>query len=88
MKRNFIFAAFSIIVVLELCSFVILVGGSMTNIEYIYDPVNKIAFSYLIDRGYDDWILDDYVIRDWVESIPEKRVSITSLANSYKIIAL
>ena len=60
----------------------------MTNIEYIYDSVNKIAFSHLIDRGYDDWILDDYVIRDWVESIPEKRVSITSLANSYKIIGL
>lgn len=60
----------------------------MTNIEYIYDTVNKIAFSHLIDRGFDDWILDDYVIRDWVESIPEKRISITSLANSYKIIGL
>lgn len=60
----------------------------MTNIEYIYDPVNKIAFSHLIDRGYDDWILDDYVIRDWIESLPERRGSITSLANSYKIIGL
>lgn len=66
-----------------------------SNAQYIrqpvcrlYDPVNKIAFSHLIDRGYDDWILDDYVIRDWVESLPERRVSITSLANSYKIIGL
>ena len=34
MKRNFILAAFSIIIVLGLCSFVILNSGSMTNANH------------------------------------------------------
>ncbi|WP_281514781.1 hypothetical protein [Phocaeicola sartorii] len=58
-----------------------------TGIEYIYDPSSRICFSYFIDEG-DDEVLDIYGIRNWVESLPEKKISIASLANSYKIIGL
>ncbi len=58
-----------------------------TGIEYIYDPSTRICFSYFIDEG-DDEALDIYGIRNWVESLPEKKISIASLANSYKIIGL
>ena len=40
-----------------------------------------------INKG-DDRILDIYGIRNWIESLPEKKISITTLANSYKIIGL
>lgn len=36
----------------------------------------------------DDEVLDVYGIRDWVENLPEKRVTISSLANHYNIIGL
>lgn len=58
-----------------------------TNIQYIYDPHTRICFSYFVDEG-DDEVLDIYGIRGWVESLPEKKISIASLANSYKIIGL
>jgi hypothetical protein len=58
-----------------------------TSIEYIYDPSSRICFSYYIDEG-DDEALDVYGIRSWVESLPERNISIASLANSYKIIGL
>lgn len=58
-----------------------------TSIEYIYDPSTRLCFSYFIDEG-DDEVLDIYGIRDWVESLPVKNISIASLANSYKIIGL
>jgi len=58
-----------------------------TGIEYIYDPSTRLCFSYFIDEG-DDEVLDIYGIRNWVESLPEKKISIASLANSYKIIGL
>lgn len=59
-----------------------------TGIQYIYDKTRKIAFSYLIDDRDGDWILDEYGIRDWVESLPEKSILMATLANSYKIIGL
>lgn len=58
-----------------------------TGIEYIYDPSTRICFSYYIDEG-DDEVLDIYGIRNWVESLPQKNISIASLANSYNIIGL
>lgn len=58
-----------------------------TEIGYIYDPYTRICFSYFIDEG-DDETLGIYGIRNWVESLPEKKISIASLANSYKIIGL
>lgn len=36
----------------------------------------------------DDEVLDIYGIRDWVENLPEKRVTISSIANHYNIIGL
>lgn len=59
-----------------------------TGMEYIYDTKNKTAFSYFTDELDGDWILDDYGIRDWVESLPTKTISMATLANSYTIIGL
>lgn len=58
-----------------------------TSIEYIYDPATRLCFSYYMDDG-DDGVLDIYGIRDWVESLHRKNISIATLANSYKIIGL
>lgn len=59
-----------------------------TGIEYIYDTKNRFAFSHLTDQLDGDWILDDYGIRDWIESLPTKSISMATLANSYMIIGL
>ena len=58
-----------------------------TGIQYIYNPKTHIAFSFYVDED-DDEVLDVYGIRDWVENLPEKRVTISSLANHYNIIGL
>ena len=50
-------------------------------------PATHLCLSYYINKG-DDRILDIYGIRNWIESLPEKKISITTLANSYKIIGL
>ena len=59
-----------------------------TGIEYIYDTSKRIAFSHLTDKIDEDWILDDYGIRDWIESLPVRSISMATLANSYRIIGL
>ena len=59
-----------------------------TGIQYIYDRTNKIAFSHLVDDLDGDWILDEYGIRDWVESLETKSIALATIANSYKIIGL
>lgn len=59
-----------------------------TDIQYIYDSKNKVAFSHLIDNMDGDWILDDYGIRDWIESLSTKSISMATIANSYRIIGL
>lgn len=59
-----------------------------TGMQYIYDKKNRVAFCHLTDNIDGDWILDDYGIRDWVESLPYKSISMAALANSYKIIGL
>lgn len=58
-----------------------------TGIQYIYDKAKRIAFSHIIDDIDEDWILDEYGIRDWVESLPQKSISMATLA-SYTIIGL
>lgn len=58
-----------------------------TGIQYIYDKSKKLAFSHLIDKLDGDWILDEYGIRDWVESLSEKNISMATLA-SYTIVGL
>lgn len=60
----------------------------MTGVQYIYDRNRKIAFSHLTDNVDGDWILDEYGIRDWIESLPTKSISMASIANSYRIIGL
>ena len=59
-----------------------------TGMQYIYDKKKRVAFCHLTDNIDGDWILDDYGIRDWVESLPYKSISMAALANSYKIIGL
>lgn len=59
-----------------------------TGMEYIYDTTQRIALSHLTDKIDGDWILDDYGIRDWVESLPIKSISMATIANSYTIIGL
>lgn len=59
-----------------------------TGLHFIYDKSQKIAFSYLVDDLDGDWILDEYGIRDWVESLDTKSISLATIANSYKIIGL
>ncbi len=59
-----------------------------TGMHFIYDKSKKIAFSYLVDDLDGDWILDEYGIRDWAESLVVKSISLTTIANSYKIIGL
>ena len=58
-----------------------------SQMRYIYDPVNKIALSYLYDEEYEDYVLDYYGIRDWVESLPKRKISMMMLQN-YTIIGL
>jgi len=55
-----------------------------TNIWYIYDPNALVAFSYYDD----DYILEAYGILDWVNSIPEKSISMMSLYQRYRIFGL
>lgn len=58
-----------------------------TGVEYIYDRRLRVAFSYYTDSLDGDWILDDYGIRDWVENLPERNISMATLS-SYDIIGL
>lgn len=56
--------------------------------QEFFTSENKIAFSHYTDDLDGDWILDDYGIRSWVESLPTKSISMATLANSYRIIGL
>lgn len=58
-----------------------------SQMRYIYDPISKIALSYHYDEDYGDYVLDYYGIRDWVESLPKRNISIMILQN-YTIIGL
>lgn len=58
-----------------------------TNMEYLYDPQTKICFSFFADEG-DESTLDLYGLGEWGSTLPEQRISIATLANSYTIIGL
>ncbi len=62
--------------------------NSKTGMQYIYDTKKKVAFCHFTDDIDGDWILDEYGIRDWVESLPTKSIAMATLANSYRIIGL
>lgn len=55
-----------------------------TNIWYIYNPTSLYCFAYYDD----DYILDAYGILDWVNNIPIKSVSMTTLYQRYRIFGL
>ena len=50
----------------------------------IYNPTSLYCFAYYDD----DYILDAYGILDWVNSIPVKSVSMTTLYQRYRIFGL
>lgn len=58
-----------------------------TNMEYLYDPITKLCFSFFADEG-DESMLEVYGLSDWASKLPEKRISIATLANLYTIIGL
>ncbi len=62
--------------------------NSNTGMQFIYDRTKRIAFSHLVDNLDGDWILDEYGIRDWVESLDLRSISPATIANSYKIVGL
>lgn len=55
-----------------------------SNVWCVYDPVSLVAYSYYDD----DYILDAYGIMDWINSIPEKPISMMSLYQRYRIFGL
>lgn len=59
-----------------------------TNMGYIYNISGRHAFAYYIDPEYEDSVLDEYGIRDWVENLPVRKISATTLSNSYTIIGI
>lgn len=59
-----------------------------TNMCYIYSSKGKIALSFMFDEEYDDVVLDYYGIREWVETLPQKKISMLLLQTSYTIIGL
>lgn len=58
-----------------------------TNMEYLYDPTTKLCFSFFADEG-DESMLEVYGLSAWASNLPEKRISIATLANLYTIIGL
>lgn len=55
-----------------------------TNIWYIYNPKSLYCFAYYDD----DYILDAYGIYEWINNIPVKSVSMTTLYQRYRIFGL
>lgn len=58
-----------------------------TNMVYLYDPVNRVAFAYHAPDG-DDYIPASYGITDWIENMTEKPISKATLYQRYTIIGL
>ena len=55
-----------------------------SNMVYLYDPVQKFAFSF----PNDDYTVDVYGIRDWVELMPIVKLNVLDLCNNYRIMGL
>ncbi|MEJ5055897.1 MAC/perforin domain-containing protein [Sphingobacterium sp. MYb382] len=55
-----------------------------TNIWYIYNPNSLYCFAYYDD----DYILDAYGISNWISTIPEKSITMTTLYQRYRIFGL
>ena len=56
-----------------------------TNIWYIYDPVKRYAYSFY---DIDNFIPETYGMNNWINTVPEKAISMTTLSQFYKIIGL
>lgn len=62
-----------------------------TGVWYIYDAETRSALSYydsLDDDDDDTFVTDMYCITDWVNSLPERRISMQELSMYYNIIGL
>lgn len=63
--------------------------NASNSVEYVYNPKKKVAFSYYVDEDEDEGdIAEVYGISSWVDSLPEKKIAIGTLANYYTIIGL
>lgn len=58
-----------------------------TNMEYLYDPITKLCFSFFADER-DESLLEVYGLSSWAFNLSEKQISIATLANLYTIIGL
>lgn len=58
-----------------------------SNMRYIYDATKKIALAYNEDEDYGDYVLDFYGIREWVESLPKRKIS-TMMLQLFTVIGL
>ena len=58
-----------------------------TNMEYLYDPITKLCFSFFADER-DESLLEVYGLSSWASNLVEKQISIATLANLYTIIGL
>ncbi len=54
------------------------------NMVYLYDPEQKFAFSF----PNDDYTVDVYGIREWVETMRTGKLNILDLCNNYRVIGL
>jgi hypothetical protein len=61
--------------------------NTKNGMVYIYNPQKRIAISYYTDDVDGDWILDEYGIRDWIETVPSRSISLATLSN-YTIVGL
>lgn len=55
-----------------------------SDMYYIYDPVGLCAYAYYLD----DYVLDMYGMRDWIDTVPSKSISMRNLFQRYTIIGL
>lgn len=55
-----------------------------TDMWYIYDSGSRVAFAFFMD----DYILEAYGLNEWAATIPEASISMTNLAQLYRIFGL
>lgn len=60
----------------------------LNNVVYIYDPKSKVAFSFYQGDEGDENQGEVYGILDFVNGLPEKKISILNLLQNYRVLGL
>lgn len=55
-----------------------------TEMWYMYDNTSRIAFAF----WYDEYIPEFYGLSEWFDSLPEKKISMVSLSNNFRVFGL